>query len=68
MLSKNAIAADHERAGPLLRPRLRRPSSKSRSVLAFENMELQPEGAGRRLHVSRYGLGMAGLVGLTSRP
>ena len=33
----------------------------------MQDMELQPEGAGRRLQVSRLRLGEVGLVGLTSR-
>ena len=50
------IDGDHERACPQLDQ-----SCKSRIEVAFgagvQNMELQPEGAGRSLHVARGGLG-----------
>ena len=41
-------------------------ASISRSVLALQDMNLQPDGAGRFLHVSECDLGDVGLVGLTS--
>ena len=53
---KNGIGADHERAGPQLDQ-----GCEGRIDVAFgagmQDMELQPEGAGRRLQVSRLGLG-----------
>ena len=60
------IAADHERACPQLGH-----GRKDRIEIAIscrmQDMELQPEGAGRRLHVSRLSVSAAGVVGFTSR-
>ena len=53
---KEWIVADHEPAGSQLDQRC-----KGRVEVAFgagvQDMELQPEGAGRRLQISRLGLG-----------
>ena len=54
--SEECIGADHERAGSQLDQ-----GCEDRVEVAFgarmQDMELQPEGARRRLHVSRLGLG-----------
>ena len=57
---EECIGADHERACSQLDQ-----GCKDRIEVAFgarmQDMELQPEGAGRRLQVSRYGLGKSGI-------
>ena len=63
--TEECIVADHERACSQLDQ-----GCESRIEVAFgarmQDMELQPEGAGRRLQVFQEGSARVGLVGLTS--
>ena len=58
---KNRIVADHEPAGSQPGPRSRTPVSKSRSVVALQDMEVQPERAGRGLQIPDMGFGIGGI-------
>ena len=51
---KNGSARDEQRVGPLACDMVANAASMSRSVLAFNDDELQPERVGGRLHVSRH--------------